>query len=207
MTRKQRISDELKAINKVLDTFSLEDVTVAIFLDVRDKKENGHFPVKIRVTHNRVQKYYPTMDVSLDEWETLINGKKPRGVLLETKKLIYISFKTITDIIKDLTPGKHFTFQELNMRLKRGTEDSILDAFKNKIDFLKSKGRIGSSVWYGCALSSIEKYVKKDLKFSAVTADWLEGYQKHLEDEGKKETTVSIYLRAMRAIVNDVSFW
>lgn len=203
MEREQRISDELKSINKVLDTFSLEDVSAAIFLDVRKSKDNGDYPVKIRVTHKRKQHYYRCMDISIDEWETLISGKKPRGVLLETKKLIYISFQTIIEIIKDLAPGKHFTIPELDMRLSKGTEDSILDAFKNKMEGLEKDGKVGTAAWYKCALKSIEKYTKKDLKFADITPEWLKGYQKHMEEEENKYTTISINMRALRAIINE----
>lgn len=215
MEKQQRTSDELKEINKVLDTFSLDDVTAAIFLDVRNPNKNGDYSVKIRVTHKREQHYYRCMDISIDEWETLISGKKPRKVLLKTKKLIYMSFNTYVDVIKDLAPGKHFSFEELNRRLSKGTKDSVLDAFKNKIDLLEKKGRVGSVVWYRGARNSIKKFIGDvDLKFSEVTVDWLEEYQSFLRTEerdtkgklivkAKKDTTISILMRALRAIMNN----
>ncbi len=194
---------DLSEVKKILENFSFEDVTAAIFLDVRKSKDNGNYPVKIRVTHNRKQHYYPSVDISLDDWNTLLEGKNPRGKLLDKKKLMYASFKTLTDIIKDLAPGKHFTFEGFNLRLSRGADDSILTAFDNKIAFLHDEGRIGSKVWYSCALSSIKNYTDKDVKYSDVTVDWLKGYQKHMVKEGNKDTTISINMRALRAVVND----
>ena len=173
MEKQQRTSDELLIVNKVLDRFYRGDVSAVIFLDVRNPKENGDCSVKIRVTRKQEQHYYRCMDISLDEWETLVNGKKPRGVLLKTKNFIYAYFKMFTDVIEDLAPGKHFSFVELNRRLSRGTRDSVLDAFRNKIAKLQDDGRIGTRDWYTCALNSITKYSKKDVKFSDVTPEWL----------------------------------
>ena len=203
MKKQLKISEELKELNKVMDNFSLEDVSVAIFFDVRKSKNNGYYPVKIRVTHKRIQRYYFCMDLSPQEWEILTSGKQIRKEsLIKTKKLIYSSFKTITDIVEQLAPGKHFTWGELNLRLSRGTETSINDAFRNRIKTLQDEGKIGSANWYTCALNSIENYAKKTLTYAEITPAWLEKYEKQLLDEGKEYTTISINMRALRAIIN-----
>jgi integrase len=124
-------------------------------------------------------------------------------LLVKTKKLILDGFKRITDAIEEVIQKEIFTLNGLARRINGGTSDSILDTFEVKITRLEEEGRIGSAVWYRCAKNSIEKYWKKDLKFSELTTDWLKEYQKHLEKEKKKETTISINLRALRAIVND----
>jgi len=215
MKREQRVSDELKSINKVLDIFSLEDVSAAIFLDVRTQKKNGDYPVKIRVTHKRDQNYYPAKDISLDEWKSLLSINNPRGKLLEKKKEIYISFNNIIDIIKELAPGRKFTLKALARSFSQGAKDSVLDAFKVKIKALQEAGRISTAVWYGCTLKSIEKYMEdKGLTFNSITPEWLEAYEKHLKsskykqhgskvEKTRSDSTVSMYQRSLRAILND----
>ena len=39
--------------------------------------------------------------------------------------------------------------------------------------------------------------------FSDITSDWLKGYHKHLEKEKKQDTTISINMRALKAIINE----
>jgi integrase/recombinase XerD len=192
-----------------LDDKPLEGVTASIILDLRSEKDKGYFPVKYRVTFDRKQVYYPCMDLSMDEFSRL-HGSVRDLLLIKTKKLITDGFKRITDAIEELIQKEGFTLEGLARRLKRGTGDSILDAFKNKIEDLEKEGKIGTSVWYSCAKNSIEKFTSKDLKFSDITVNWLNSYQayllKEVEIKGKtktkKKTTVSMYMRALRSIIN-----
>jgi integrase len=88
-------------------------------------------------------------------------------------------------------------------------KNSILSAFSNKIGMLTKDGRIGTSIWYSCAQKSIEKFIKdkhkepKDLKFSDITKNWLNEYESYLLGEGRSYTTISMYMRALRAIINN----
>jgi len=47
-------------------------VTISIILDTRRIKKSGKFPVKLRVTFQRVPEYYQTVfNLSKEEWEKL----------------------------------------------------------------------------------------------------------------------------------------
>jgi integrase len=164
-----------------------------------ESPENFTFPVKYRIRYNKEQVYYPCKNLAKEQYSRLQKATRD-GNLIKDKKLITDRFKEITDLIEAIEP---FTLNELAKRIKGGTQESVLNAFNNKIDFLKSEGRIGSSVWYSCALSSIKKYTTKDLKFADITAEWLKGYHKHLEKEKKKDSTISINMRAIKAIINE----
>lgn len=208
MKKKQIISDDLKSINKVLDFDSNQDITTSIFLDVRKAKKNGDYPAKIRVTYSSKQYYYDAADISIDQWHILqeykMENKSPRGNLLDVKKKIYLSFENVKGHVDDLAEGGNFSFDALNTRMSKGKKDSVLDAFKAKIAELKKAGRIGTSVWYSCAYESIKKFTEdEDLKFSMVTVAWLEGYYEQLKKNKRSDTTVSMYMRALRAIIND----
>lgn len=200
-----------------LDNYSLKGVTASIILDTRmskkvfnrkiekgEKPENFTFPVKYRVRYNKEQVYYKCKNLSKEQYSRLHKATRDRD-LIKDKKLITDRFKDITDLIEEIEP---FTLNELARRIKGGAKDSIRTAFDNKIALLQKEGRIGSSVWYSCALNSIKKYTTKDLKFSDITADWLKGYHKHLLEPDKKgkikkDTTISINMRALKAIINE----
>ncbi|MEM7037592.1 MAG: Arm DNA-binding domain-containing protein, partial [Bacteroidota bacterium] len=52
--------------------------TTAIILDTRRKKKDGTFPVKLRVTHNRKQKFYGTkISLTKSDFEKA-TGSRPR---------------------------------------------------------------------------------------------------------------------------------
>jgi integrase len=176
--------------------------SVSIPLDNRKEKDNEYYPIKYRVTYLRKQVYYPCMDLTLDEYDKL--HKSVRGeYLLKTKKLIHDNFKKITDIIEEIVIHDGFTIDGLNTRLSRGVKDSILSAFDNKIADLEAKGKVGSSVWYSCALNNMKSFTKKELKFADITVIWLKSYEAYLLKEKRTYTTISMYMRALRSIINE----
>jgi len=185
-----------------LDNYQLENVSASIIIDLRRSKQNGDYPVKYRVTFNRKQVYYPCMDLTAEEYSRL-HGLVRDLNLKKTKELIKAGFKRITDIIEDLIQKEGFTHEGLARRLKRGMKDSILTAFDNKSADLEKNGKIGTSIWYSGVKKSIEKYARRDIKFSDITVNWLKEYEAHLLKEGKKYTTISINMRALRAVIND----
>jgi integrase/recombinase XerD len=216
-----------------LDSRTFNKVTVAIIIDTRkakkskikgskpiesksqifDKKirDNDYYPVKFRVTYNREQFYYPCMDLTLDEYDKLHKSVRSEK-LTKTKKLIQEHFKSLTDIIDDIVVHEGFTKDTLNRRLSKGKTDSVNNAFKNKVTELQESGKVGSSVWYSCAINSIEKYADRELTFADITPSWLKGYESYLLKDrkegakvikGRSYTTISMYMRALRSIINE----
>jgi integrase len=185
-----------------LERYSLEKIDASVILDIRRPKDSGYYPVKYRVTFNRKQSYYPCMDVTVDEYSRL-HGQVRDHNLKKTMKLITEGFKRITDLIEDLVNKEGFTHEGLARRLRKGTTDSILNSFDNKIATLTEAGQIGSASGYSCAKNSIEKYAQRDLKFSDITPDWLRKYETHLLDKKKSYTTISMYMRSLRSIINE----
>jgi integrase/recombinase XerD len=185
-----------------METFSLSGVTAAIIIDTRRPKGKGLYPVKFRVTYLRKQVYYGTgVSLSLNQWEIMPDTRKKE--LLEQRELIQENFDRVKKHIKDLVKGEGFSIEALNKRMSRGAKDSILAAFYNRIATLNKSGRIGSAIVFDCTLKSIEKFSRKDIKFSAITADWLKRYEKYMLDLGRSYTTVGMYMRTLRTIINE----
>ena len=56
-------------------------ITVASIMDDRRATLEGVYPIKIRVTYNRVRKYYSTgKTLSKDDWERLPESKSKKVV-------------------------------------------------------------------------------------------------------------------------------
>ena len=59
-----------------------------IILDLRRTKKNGLYPVKIRLTQNRIQKYYPIgIDLSASDFERIQNGSVRRELRILKEKI------------------------------------------------------------------------------------------------------------------------
>lgn len=185
-----------------METFSLDKVTLATVLDTRRPKESLLFPVKYRVTLMRRQVYFPSgIDLSEDEWKRLPTAKGKE--LKQDKELIQSGFDRVKNHIIEMVKGDGFTIEGLNTRLSRGMKNSIISAFYNRVEELKIAGKIGSSEWYLYSAKILQKFTGKDLKFSDITTAWLHRYESFLLDDGKSYTSISMYMRALQAIVNE----
>jgi integrase/recombinase XerD len=202
MRKKLSKQNDQEELVKVLDTFSLDRITAAIFYDTRRVKANLMFPVKYRVTFMRNRFYYPSgIDLTEDEWKRMPAAKGKE--LKRKRELVKSGFDKIRDHIIDMVKGEGFTLEALNTRLSRGRQNSAISEFYSKIDRLEEEGRVNTASSYRCAVRSIQKYTSKNLKFSDITPDWLRKYEAHLINEGRSLTTIGIYMRSLRAIMND----
>ncbi len=180
---------------------------ISIVLDKRRKKQNGKFPVKLRVftPSPRVQKLYSiNFDMTEVEfanvWETL----KPKREHKEIKlKLQSIEIKAI-EIAENL---KYFTFESFeNSWFNKSSvlKNNINSYYDEAIEQYKINNQIGTAVNYEYSIKSLMVYnEQKSLNFQDVTVQWLKGYERFMIDTMEKsQTTVGIYLRPLRAIFN-----
>ena len=182
--------------------YSHNGITISSILDTRRGNKNNNFPIKIRVTYARDRKYYSTgKSLSVLEWEKLPITKN--RTYSEIKTDIQSSFDKVKQIVQVLESEGNFSFNSLNNRLGKCLNDSLNTAFKAKIQTLEKEGRAGTQVYYNCALTSIEKFGGENIQFSAVNEDWLKQYEKYMLDQGRTYTTIGMYLRAIRALMND----
>ena len=189
-------------------------VTVSTFFDSRIKVEiaGKKLPVKIRVWYNRERKDYPTgKKLTIEEW-----GKLPSSREREYSKIrneIQSSFKIVDDIVFDLVQSNNFSFDNLNRQLSKGSGDTLNTAFRAKIKYLETEGREGSREFYSNALKSIERFKSTPVEFSDISPEWLKRYEEYLRKEvyysknrlvqGKTDTTIGMYMRAIRAVINE----
>jgi integrase len=186
-----------------MENFSLNGITESVILDTRRKKQNDLYPIKYRVTFLRKQVYYNAgIDLSLEEWDRLSTTKNKE--LRSQREILQIGFDKIKSHIIDLVKSDHgFTLEQLNARLSRGTKNSIISAFLDRVDILRKENRLGTADWYYYTIRNIKEYQQRDLKFSDITVDWLKKYEAHLQGEGKSYTTISMYMRALQAVMNE----
>jgi integrase/recombinase XerD len=179
-------------------------VTGVIFFDTRRVKKDNHYPVKIKITFKRDRKYINTgFSLSVDEWKRIFTAIKDKN-LIDIRNKIQAQYKVIGDHISLMVEKGNFSFDLLDKRLGRGDKNNVIDAFEARISELRKKGQVGTAVTYSCAMNSLIKHNdnNKVLPFSCISKSWLEGYEQAMIDSGNRYTTISIYLRSLRAIFN-----
>lgn len=182
--------------------YSKDGITVAVIIDTSHPKREGKYPVRIRVTYLRQRKYYPTgKDLTADQWDALPTTKNRE--LSAVRKDIENSYNIIRSAVEELASNGDFSLDALNARLKLAPSLSINEMFAARFDELKSRGRVGNMTVYYATLKGIERFAGTHVRLSSVTPNWLTRYADFLDNEGKKQTTIAIHLRTLRAIINE----
>lgn len=200
--KKEQILDLPKFIT--FDSFSVGKVTGAIFYDTRRIKKDELYPVKYRVTYNRVRKYFDSgFSLSVNDWNSIPTTRNNN--LKEIRDMLTDGNSVIKEHIKELLKSNNFSFTVLGTRLKKGDNLSINVAFEKKIEKLKENGQVGTAGIYDSAIKSLTDFNKnREIRFQAITADWLRKYEKWFVGDDKNSfATASIYLRCLRAIFNE----
>lgn len=177
-------------------------VTGAIFFYDFRAKANGTFPVKIRITYKRKRQYHDTgYGLTKEQWKDFNKG---RGELRDIRVAVQKKLEVIGDHVKDMNASGNFSLDLLERRLGRGDKNNVISAFKARIAELRSRGQVGTAVTYECAMNSLVKHNNNSeiLPFAKITKNWLEGYESKMIEAKNSYTTISMYLRSLRAVFN-----
>jgi len=215
-------------------------VTTAIVLEKRVLRKNKQYPVKLRVTFDRKQKFYSIRYVPEKIGEDFTDYQK--YWIRKTDKSISMSemeykkvqkdnpmepFKTMKlylqaqelfaqEAIQKLKP---FSFEEFENKFFSKTIDDqdVFAALKAKAEHLQREGKISTATIYKSTLQSLKSFTGKGkYPFSKVTVAFLQEYEQWMlsrtivnKSKPKEEprhlsrTTISMYLRALKAVFNE----
>jgi len=176
------------------------NITVTIVPDKRRIKDNVTYPLKLRVTYQGKRKYYATgYNASLNDY-LLMMENKVRGELRKTNlALTEIQIKA-QKCCDNLESFSFLKFEEVFFP-KKIPVINLRSAFDAYILELKANGQIGTCSSYNNACVSLHKF-KSLLKFEQITPEFLRSYERWFVAQGKSITTVGIYLRSLRAVMN-----
>ncbi len=171
-----------------------------IVLDTRRSLKNGKYPIKLRVTYNRSQKYYPTnFSCSKDEFEKYM-GRNPKGTDKTMRLAIDAIEQKANSIANEMSIFDFGVFTKKLLKNEQLRED-VYSYYDKVIKEYKQNGQIGTASSYSCSKNSIKEF-KPKLAFWEINPDFLRNYEKHLLKAGKSISTVGIYLRPLKAIIN-----
>ncbi|MET6999466.1 tyrosine-type recombinase/integrase [Chitinophaga defluvii] len=176
----------------------------AIIHDTRREKKDLKYPVKIRITYQRKQVYYPTrFDLSIEEFNKLFTAK-PRE---EYKKILLELTGLQTkaqEIIDDLKGGFNWKGFDAKFLKKKSDWNSVLSIYTDYSKALRAEERIGTALSYECSMNSVKKFTEnmRKVSFDDITPEFLNKYENWMLGNGRSITTVGIYLRALRTVFN-----
>lgn len=203
-------------------------VHTSIILDTRRELKDGTFPVKLRITYQRQRKYFSTNYTLTEEDYSKARGDKPKGRFKE----LQLAFQAIEQrAIKAIDQLPVFSFEGFEKKLlNKSVRNEVFSVYEHHIEQLKKDGNASTAVFYESAYFSILSFTlqaplpnrkgvsieeikrrkeflltnKKPLLFSSVTIDFLKSYEKWMLNRGKTVTSVSMYLRTLRTLFNEV---
>ncbi len=181
-------------------------ITTAIILDKRFLHKNLKYAVKLRLTYFREQRYFPVnVTMTEQEWMEAHSDKPPKKYKDDLIYFTDIERKAL-EIIKEMNVFSFAAFEKKFNKKPRSSTD-IISLFEDYIAKLKSEKRVGTAISYNCALSSLKSYVatnrRRKLNFADLSPEFLVEYEQWMAGKGNSNTTMGIYLRSLRTIVNN----
>ncbi|WP_407524591.1 site-specific integrase [Lacibacter sp. MH-610] len=176
-------------------------VTLKLILDNRKKREDDVYPLKLRVTCNRLQKYYSTgFKYTYEKFDLVMRDNPPKQLRADRVEIEELVLKA-RRIMREL---KTFSFSAFEKQFRNDLKPQygIFELYEKVIKGKMESGAIGTAVNYRCSLNSLRKFSPK-LDFSEVTPEFLKSFENRLVSEKKSITTIGIYMRPLRAIINE----
>lgn len=187
-------------------------VKASIYLDTRRAKNDGTYPVKLRVYSSELKQaqFYPIgEDLSLETFDRSYGAIKPRGEYRDLHLKLKGLEKKASDIAAEVDP---FTFERFQKKMFRTTSAAVdvFSHYRAYIDKLNEFDQLSTASSYHLSCKSFEAFVNRHggkpitrLHFANVTPDFLNHYERWMLERGKGITTVGIYARCLRTIFNN----
>ena len=147
----------------------------SIILDTRRKKDNGLYPIKIRIYANGKQDYFPTgIDATTEDFtESRRNNLRSNHSLYE----LHIGLKSIEKKVSEVLSSIEEQYSPDNFKSAyfgiTKNKTSIIEFIEKMRKDLVAQGRIGTSLAYKGLKSSLS-LIQPNLRFSDVTKDFLD---------------------------------
>ncbi|MEI6059431.1 MAG: site-specific integrase [Bacteroidota bacterium] len=184
--------------------------TAYVILETRWPNTKQMYKLKLMVTHKRIQKFYtiiiPGIPATMSE-QDFAKSKldKPRRPFSEYREKFNAIEANARQTITDLP---EFTFEAFEKKYfdPPKLDKDLFIGIKNYSTELRKQTRVGTANNYDSTAYSFRKYCSDNnlttLYYNDITVDFLNNYEAWMLNKNHNLTTVGIYLRNIRAILN-----
>ncbi|MDB5288438.1 MAG: hypothetical protein JWR05_3387 [Mucilaginibacter sp.] len=185
-------------------------VSYKLALDERRAKQDGTFPLVVRVTYNRKVLAFQTGVFLLPEhWnKNLLQVSKANANWSGLNHKIATYYTLIQKAIISLEVNNSFSFDELKAMVNpKPVVVKKLITFKeysqSVIDNMITVKRSGGALVYQTAVNRVVEYSGNlSLSFADIDYTFLDGFKNKLLEQGLKKNSVGNYFRSIRALYN-----
>ncbi len=177
-----------------------DKIGVKVVPDIRRSKEGEKLPLKLRVTYKGRRKYYGVgHDASQGEWE-IINSNDAKGGLRKIKLEVAILENDAQKCCEAIIP---FSFRQFEREFfdQKIIFQTLKSAYEAYIGELQKNNQYGTATSYRTAMNALHHF-KPNLIFDDICIEFLQKFENWMLQNGKSITTVGIYVRTLRAIMN-----
>ena len=169
--------------------------------------KNGKHPIVLQVIKDRkVKKISLGYSAFLDEWD--FKNNKPTKKYANRLELDAVIKKKEAEFSKqalafDLADAS-FTADSLVKSVKhKRTAKTVFSYFEEVVSQMKKANRIGNSEVYQTCKNVLTTFSKKnDLQFTDIDFTFLTKFENYCKEKGWKESSISSYMRTLRALFN-----
>ncbi|ANH83174.1 hypothetical protein A8C56_21270 [Niabella ginsenosidivorans] len=177
-----------------------QHIFTQIIPDYRRTMQDDRYPLKLKITYKGERRYYGTgYTANKKEWE-LINDPNPRGKYKTTRNEIVAIETKAMELVKKIVPFSFREFQEEFFE-KPIKYQTLKNAFDELIAQLKKEDRVGTATNYQTTINALEIF-RPNMRLENVTIKYLQDFENDMLARNNSLTTVGIYLRNVRAVVN-----
>jgi integrase len=180
------------------------NATVNFIILRNTKDKDGKSPIRMVIYYGEAKKRYSVkLSVLSDDWDKMFAPKLQNKNLKTLKSKLDAIKVNAENVIAQLDPFSIVSFEELYfdpvVKVKRNS--GLENWFNIYIADLKANGQVGTAISYQTTINSINKF-KANLSLYDVTKKFLEDYEAFMIEDEKSTTTIGIYMRQLRSIIN-----
>lgn len=180
---------------------------IEVICDKRRILQNGEYPLVLRLTKDRKQKYI-RIGISVDEkyWDSnklQFKRNTPNKEYLDNIITENLN-KYQKQVLEFQTIGKDYSIQQLIQLVEKPTKNITVEKYlESIIQSLIAESRIGNANHYKALLNSLQRFTSlSQLLFVDLDSAFLARYENYLKGNGNRGNTISIKMRTLRATFN-----
>lgn len=175
----------------------------SLYLDTRRELSSGKYPLKVRVTHERKTKYYPTKySYSEQDFARVLEGKRLNDQLSKERTLLLAIESKANATIDSL---EFFTFDTFDVRWSgKGDRNNLLSRMYVEFETLEKAGKISTASICKQAHDSIKEFAGTDtIPMISVTPTFLKNYEEWQKTtKGNATTTIRMRMGVVKKMFN-----